>query len=396
MIDSLRAERGEPCLLDGGDFLGNGSIQGNRDRADLVMEAMARMGYRVATLGEVEFGYGWPFVQELAQKHGLEFVCANAFDAKTGKPLMPSYVIRQVGEYRVAVFGMLSPDLAIAPLTADPPPEIRDPLEIGAELVPRLRQQADYVVGLLHMSMPKAKQFTQQVGGLDMVVFSHDPALRPKLELVEDTQVPSLRPGTRGQRVGIVDLAPNDSTGRVEFTGAVVPLDGTVPEQAAMGALVTARDAEINSRIGLENARRTAERVLEKGEARFLGDVTCQRCHTDVQEHWAQTAHAHAFATLEKDDHQKDASCLACHTTGYGTPSGYAEPTSSPDMRNVQCEACHGQGSAHGPGYAAAAWKSCAACHTKDMSPGFKERPAWREIEHPRRELTRQNGAARG
>lgn len=383
-------------LLDGGDFLGKGSIQGNRERADLVMEAMARMGYRVAALGEEDLSYGWPYLAELGRKHGLQYVCANAFDAGSGKPLVPSHVIRQVGDHRVAIFGVLGPDLAISPLTEDPAPEIRDPVEIAAELVPRLRLEADYVVGLLHMTMPKAKQFTQQVQGLDLVVFAHDPALRPKLEMVEDTEVPSLRPGTRGQRVGIVDLAPDDTTGLPVFSAAVVPLDGTVPEDPAMAAFVTARDAEINSAIGLENARRTAERVLAKGDSQYLGDVMCQRCHVDVQDHWGGTAHAHAFATLEQDGHQADASCLPCHTTGYGVPSGYTEPAGSPDLRNVQCEACHGQGSAHGPGYAAAAWKSCATCHTPEWSKGFKERSAWREIEHPRRELTRRSGAARG
>ena len=42
-----------------------------------------------------------------------------------------------------------------------------------------------------------------------------------------------------------------------------------------------------------------------------------------------------------------DSECLACHTTGYGEPSGFESIETTPDLVGVQCEACHGPGEAH-------------------------------------------------
>ncbi len=58
-------------------------------------------------------------------------------------------------------------------------------------------------------------------------------------------------------------------------------------------------------------------------------------------------------------DYTKDAKCLKCHTTGYGTPSGFpvvaaggriaaADRARADRNKGVTCEACHGPGSLYG------------------------------------------------
>lgn len=248
LIDTLSAMDGEPLVLDAGDFLGPATRPAFRERAPLVAEAMGAMGYDLATFGENDLSYGWPFLRSLAARHGIRFVCANVFDAQTGELLAAPYAVRKMGEFRVAFFGVLSPDLAITPLAGDAPvPEVRDPIAIARELVPRLRREADLVVGLLHMHSTKAKEFTQQVAGMDLVIFGHDPARRPALEVVEETPTPSVRVGSRGRYVGLVRIA-GDTGGAARFTGELLALDASVPEDPVLAAMVAEREAAMQAR----------------------------------------------------------------------------------------------------------------------------------------------------
>jgi cytochrome c553 len=72
----------------------------------------------------------------------------------------------------------------------------------------------------------------------------------------------------------------------------------------------------------------------------YIGAKKCMMCHkTDgTYPTWLETKHAKAFEVL-KAENQKDAKCLACHTTG---------KTAAGDMLvGVECEVCHGPGSAY-------------------------------------------------
>jgi hypothetical protein len=60
---------------------------------------------------------------------------------------------------------------------------------------------------------------------------------------------------------------------------------------------------------------------------------------------WKKSKHA---VTLEgmPEKYKTDASCLKCHSSGFGSPTGYKD-SSTPDLAGVACEACHGPGSHH-------------------------------------------------
>jgi len=62
---------------------------------------------------------------------------------------------------------------------------------------------------------------------------------------------------------------------------------------------------------------------------------------------WRKTAHAtKAFKDLPAK-YKKDASCLKCHSTGFGQATGYKSVRSTPNLAGTTCEACHGPGSKH-------------------------------------------------
>lgn len=102
-------------------------------------------------------------------------------------------------------------------------------------------------------------------------------------------------------------------------------------------------------RVNEHNKQAFADRVpppAAEGEASYIGIDACTDCHDEARKVFDGTAHARAYATLEKDYKEFNLDCVSCHVTGYGKPGG-STVTHNEKLRNVQCEECHGPGSLH-------------------------------------------------
>lgn len=78
----------------------------------------------------------------------------------------------------------------------------------------------------------------------------------------------------------------------------------------------------------------------------YVGVKQCASCHFEQFMKWKGTKHATSFDLLPAQ-YQTDANCLPCHTTGFGTPTGFQTAAASGDLKGTTCEACHGPGSKH-------------------------------------------------
>jgi hypothetical protein len=87
----------------------------------------------------------------------------------------------------------------------------------------------------------------------------------------------------------------------------------------------------------------------------YVGNRKCIACHRAEYQSWQKDPHSRALDSLKpgtkgdakikakldpKKDYAADASCLVCHSIGYGKS---AAPVT--DLTNVGCESCHGPGS---------------------------------------------------
>lgn len=146
----------------------------------------------------------------------------------------------------------------------------------------------------------------------------------------------------------------------------------------------------------------------EDGKPVHVGADKCKACHLPWHKSWKETELAKSFESLkpgaEADkkkacgldpatDYTTDPKCLKCHTTGYGTPTGYptveaGKPVAEADQaratmnQGITCEACHGPGSLYIPvkkankefkfaeieklGAVKPSAESCAPCHVKE------------------------------
>lgn len=94
---------------------------------------------------------------------------------------------------------------------------------------------------------------------------------------------------------------------------------------------------------------------------KYVGSEKCKSCHADAYDIWKQTAHSHAYQTLEGAKRpalrQFDAECIVCHATGFGYHTGFTNATATPKLKDVGCESCHGPGSHHAMNHKDKVWQ---------------------------------------
>jgi len=83
------------------------------------------------------------------------------------------------------------------------------------------------------------------------------------------------------------------------------------------------------------------------GTVNYIGSASCVDCHGDIHQTWGETGHARAFESLKAVNQHTNSSCLICHTVGYGTPLGFKDEATTPQLSGVQCENCHGPAASH-------------------------------------------------
>jgi len=116
---------------------------------------------------------------------------------------------------------------------------------------------------------------------------------------------------------------------------------------------------------------------------KYVGYQACIACHLNVCRYETNTPHATAFSNpaFQQYGGQNNPACLACHTVGYGLPTGFVSAALTPRLAGVQCENCHGPAGNHTaseddpsvrPRVEIAA-TMCGGCHTGYPSPTYEQ-----------------------
>jgi Cytochrome c554 and c-prime len=122
-----------------------------------------------------------------------------------------------------------------------------------------------------------------------------------------------------------------------------------VREKLGVDGAVAGRMLAYYKRVNAHNKEAFADRVPEPpaaGQAGYLGVEACSGCHAEERKVYEGTAHARAYATLQRDFKEYNLDCVSCHVTGYGKPGG-STVTHNERLQSVQCEVCHGPGALH-------------------------------------------------
>jgi hypothetical protein len=374
-------------IVDAGDFSMRrqvGGVEATRFMAGM----LPRLGYQAWTPGESELFRGRAFLDDLAVRMACDAVSANLRDS-LGVPIFPPSTVRTIGDLRVGITGVTSPDV-LAGLALDERGQLGhfqllDPVENLRTEVAALRSRTDLVVVLAHADAVEAAKLAAAVPGIDVLVVGHHPGYVPEESAnprVGDTIV--VQGGQRGQYLSRLDLWIGADRTIEESHLHVEPLTTAFPPDSLLGPDIQAFIDELKE-IETRAAAATRSAPVIDGGHKYLGADICARCHADIHATWSRGPHALAFQTLVAAGRQADPSCIGCHVTGWGDPTGYRLATLPADslghpatgdaleLRNVQCESCHGKGTAHGTAgmVARVAEEACRSCHDEANDPDF-------------------------
>lgn len=209
VLRALRQKNPDTLIFDAGDML-HGTPLVNSSQGKYMVEIANQAGYDAMTIGNHEFIYGAQGFKKLAEALHFPVLCANIYDAQTGKYAYPPYKIFHVHGLRLAVFGLTTPDttktigrFSLKGLT------FQDPIEAARQMVQTLRTQCDGLIALTHLGIGhivsiSSRTLAQQVAGIDLIIDGHSHDRLPRGMTVGKTLI--VQTGAYGKSVGVVRL----------------------------------------------------------------------------------------------------------------------------------------------------------------------------------------------
>ena len=357
-------------------------------KAALYMKAYNLMGYDAFSPGELDLSLGIDDLIKMSQQAGFPFLAANLLNSQSNEPIFKPYVIKEVKEFqglKVGIFGLISNQIPLASAPGGREKfKIADPIDTAKKVVGVLKPQCRIIVALAHLEADGQRMLADKVPGIDFVVNGHLTHAQASPQFVNHTQI--FVAGARGEFLGQADLFRHRM--KLYSRYQLIPLKPDYYEKPEIKVMVSELKDEMQCILHPEGKAESAKGSGSSPEMivppllSFVGEKECQSCHPREHEHWATTAHARAYDALVKRDKTSDPSCLACHTTGQGSP----QKTNS-RFENVQCEACHGSAGGHPDSrknLEHVGEDNCRQCHNPTNSPNFNYDKYVQKIVHPR------------
>lgn len=246
------------------------------------------IGVDAAVLGNHELDYGQQVLRQLLDEADFPMLAANVAASPNPFPTPATAVIHPRGGPRVGVLGLVTEELTTTTHPRNTSGvSVSQPAKVAGAWVPWLRSRSDLVVVLSHLGLHGDRQLARTVPGIDLIVGGHNHRLLEQPEFEHD--VPILQAGSRGRYLGRFDLTIE--AGQVQMLGyRLIPVDGRVPQDAAIAAQVAALDErladEIEVVVGRTETTLDASRALiRRNESNFgnwVGDLARALTGADV------------------------------------------------------------------------------------------------------------------
>lgn len=228
-VDQLRQENPNGLLLmDCGDFMQGNDLTYYYSYAEPHAQHIAplvakEIGYNTFGFGANDLEVGaqmlWNMLEP--QFQNIDFLCANAVLTASGRPICKPYAVYTIKGIRIAVLGMVTPNMEqLIPRALWPGLEFEDMVQCAKKWVPLIREQEkpDLLVGLFHSGVSYndtiqtkdpngALPAAMQVPGLDILLLGHEHRyVQGAVKNAEGDSVPYIEIRSHAKQIGQVDV----------------------------------------------------------------------------------------------------------------------------------------------------------------------------------------------
>lgn len=285
------AENGPVLLFDAGDAT-HGQVIATLLEGESIIWLMNEAGYDGMTAGNHDFNYGYQKVIDFDYMANFPILVSNLNYKETGMSVMPQYAIYNVGDIKVGVFGVMTPETYYksSPVNTEGL-EISDPYEAGKKMSEFLRPHVDVVVALSHLGVDGGSEFVstglaEAAPEIDVILDGHSHTLMEEPVMVGDTLI--IQGGEHGRNISQVKVtlqsgeAVTDRMTIVSKEGSLVTYEAlmeTEPDAAVldMTTQIQAMMDEVASKIiGKTAVDLDGERETNRSRETNLGDLIAE------------------------------------------------------------------------------------------------------------------------
>lgn len=208
-------------LVDAGDFC-QGTPYFNIYKGRVEIDAMNKMGYDAATLGNHEFDNGLDTLATILKLADFPFVCANYdFTGTALEGIVQAYTIVRKGQLKIGIFGLGCDPKGLIADKNFLPVKFLHPYPVAQAMADTLRaQKCDVVVCLSHLgTFGKAPEdlcdttLAAHTRGIDVIIGGHTHRLYEHLRIanLDGDSIPVCQMGKGGAYLGKIMLFLDDN-----------------------------------------------------------------------------------------------------------------------------------------------------------------------------------------
>ena len=290
VLNSIRSERPDALLLDGGDTW-QGSYTTHHTQGQDMVNVMNALKPDAMT-SHWEFTLGIDRVTEIVDTLDFPFLGANIFDKEWDEPAYEPYKMFERGGVKIAVIGQAFPYMPIAnPGWMFPDLSFGVREERMIEVVAEVRELgAELVVLLSHNGFDVDRKLASRVNGIDVILTGHTHDALPEPVLVGSTML--IASGSNGKFVTRLDLDVRD--GEVKgFAHKLIPIfSDVIAPDPAVRALIDEQRAPFTGQLS-EVLGTTDQELYRRGN--FNGTWDDLLCNALIEEREADIALSPGF-----------------------------------------------------------------------------------------------------
>lgn len=268
-----RANGAETIVLFGGDAF-SGTPISSEFRGGAEFDFFRLLGVDAMALGNHEFDFGIPRLEELASQAPFPVLSANTYWKGGAQRLMPPSAVLPTAP-AVGLFGATTPETPRVTNPANVEALVfTDPIREAKEQVRELARSASVRIALTHLGVKRDMELARKVRGIAAIVGGHD-HVAPGGYCRTVKKIPVCQTPANGRFVGRIDFEIDGN--RAAYAGStLIPVSPEAPEDPAAAELVAGYAKRLGKKYDVVVGKAATDLKRARGVFFPLGELVAE------------------------------------------------------------------------------------------------------------------------